>query len=104
MTYALGPVIGSVGGTKIDEVPVEGAASGGTGTVVTLSTIDVQPGETVLASFIGTITPGAGNAANHPSLNIGAVTTVRHSGQTGIAATLTGNRDIADDPTRIRKH
>ena len=66
-------IIGKLGGADVDVIPVEGAASGGTGSSKVLATIDVPAGETWLVAAIGKRIGGSSINASQPELHLGDV-------------------------------
>ena len=64
-------IIGKLGGADVEVIPVEGAASGTSGSSETLATIDVPAGETWLVAVIGQTTAAASSSAHHPDLHLG---------------------------------
>ena len=81
-------IIGKLGGADVEVIPVEGAASGPSGSSEVLATIDVPAGETWLVAAIGQSTPAS--ASLRPRLQLGdEVSTVAPSGTHGLATTAT---------------
>lgn len=71
MALQLGPVIGSIGGGGVEEIPVS-MSGGGSGTVYPLTTVDAGDGAIVLVS--GTMDPGNSTRVYSPHLQIGPYT------------------------------
>ena len=71
MALQLGPVIGSIGGGGVEEIPVS-MSGGGSGTVYPLTTVDAGDGAVFL--MLGTMAPGSTGAASRPHLQIGSYT------------------------------
>ena len=66
-------IIGKLGGADVEVMPVEGAASGTSGSSEVLATIDVPAGETWLVAAIGQVTPGSTVSSRRPDLHLGGV-------------------------------
>ena len=64
-------IIGKLGGADVEQIPVEGTASGTSGTIKVLSTIEIPPGETWLVAAVGQLTASLSNSSNSPVLRIG---------------------------------
>ena len=71
MALELGPVIGSIGGGGVEEIPVS-MSGGGNGTVYPLTTVDVGDGAIVLV--LGTMDPASTGGSFRPHLQIGSYT------------------------------
>ena len=83
-------IIGKLGGADVEVIPVEGAASGSSGSSTVIATIDVPAGETWLVAAIGQMTPAS--ASLHPRLHLGdEISTSAPRGTHGLAATVTGS-------------
>ena len=85
-------IIGKLGGADVEVIPVEGAASGSSGSSTALATIDVPAGETWLVAAIGQITAAAPSFDSYrPSLHLGGVgkSKVEPDGTHGLATTAT---------------
>ena len=83
-------IIGKLGGADLEVMPVEGAASGTSGSSEVLATIDVPAGETWLVAAIGQVDPGATGTTSRPRLYLGdEVSAVAPSGTQGLATTAT---------------
>ena len=83
-------IIGKLGGADVEVIPVEGAASGRSGSSEVLATIDVPAGETWLVAAIGQVTPASTVPANWPDLHLGDVQIPGlPNGTYGIATTAT---------------
>ena len=83
-------IIGTLGGAGVEVIPVEGAASGSTGSSEVLATIDVPAGETWLVAAIGQVTTGSPVNANRPGLHLGdEVSVLVPTGTLGLATTAT---------------
>ena len=81
-------IIGKLGGADVEVMPVEGAASGTSGSSEVLATIDVPAGETWLVAAIGQVTPAS--ASLSPRLHLGdEVSTAARRGTHGLATTAT---------------
>ena len=79
-------IIGKLGGADVEVIPVEGVASGRTGSSEVFATIDVPAGETWLVAAIGQMTPAS--AALSPRLQLGdEVDTEAPRGAHGLATT-----------------
>ena len=84
-------IIGKLGG-KVEVIPVEGTASGGTGSSVVLATIDIPAGETWLVAAIGQKTGGSSLSGSQPELYLGDVKIPAGApdGKYGLATTAAG--------------
>ena len=83
-------IIGKLGGADVEVIPVEGAASGSSGSSKVIATIDVPAGETWLVAAIGQVTTGSAVNTALPELHLGDVRIPRvRSGTHGLAATAT---------------
>ena len=83
-------IIGRLGGAGVEVIPVEGVASGSSGSSEVLATIDVPAGETWLVAAIGQTTTGGPGTTSRPRLYLGdEVSTVASSGALGLATTAT---------------
>ena len=84
-------IIGRLGGAGVDVIPVEGVASGRSGSSEVIATIDVPAGETWLVAAIGQITAGSSLSTQLPDLHLGGVSkpTARPKGTHGLATTAT---------------
>ena len=84
-------IIGKLGGAGVDVIPVEGAASGNSGSSKVLATIDIPAGETWLVAAIGQVTPGGSISTQFPDFHLGDVRISRGPrGTQGLATTATG--------------
>ena len=72
-------IIGKLGGAGVDVIPVEGAASGPSGSSEVLATIDVPAGETWLVAAIGQTTAASNATSSHPRLYLGEDLSARPS-------------------------
>ena len=83
-------IIGKFGGADVEVIPVEGAASGNSGSSTVIATIDVPAGETWLVAAIGQATAAINTTTLLPRLQLGdEVSTVASSGAQGLATTAT---------------
>ena len=83
-------IIGKLGGADVEVMPVEGAASGPSGSSTVLATIDVPAGETWLVAAIGQVSTGGSISTQWPELHLGDVQTPRAPrGTHGLATTAT---------------
>ena len=83
-------IIGKLGGADVEVIPVEGVASGPSGSSEVLATIDVPAGETWLVATIGQTTTGGAGPSQLPELHLGDVKTSRApSGTHGLATVAT---------------
>ena len=85
-------IIGKLGGAGVEVTPVEGAASGSSGSSKVLATIDIPAGETWLVAAIGQKTAGSSFEAGQPELHLGdmKIPTSASYGTCGIATTASG--------------
>ena len=65
-------IIGKLGG-RVETIPVEGTASGGSGSEAILHTVEVPEGETWLVAAIGQKTGGSSTPTGQPELYLGDV-------------------------------
>ena len=83
-------IIGKLGGADLEVIPVEGEASGPSGSSETLATIDIPAGETWLVAAIGQVTAGSTSTTSRPRLYLGdEVSILASSGAQGLATTAT---------------
>ena len=83
-------IIGKLGGADVEVMPVEGVASGPSGSSKVIATIDVPAGETWLVAAIGQVAPGGSISTQWPDFHLGDVQTSRApSGAHGLATTAT---------------
>ena len=81
-------IIGKLGGADVKVMPVEGVASGSSGSSKVIATIEVPAGETWLVAAIGQMTTGSSVNASLPELHLGDVNIPRSpSGTRGLATT-----------------
>ena len=79
-------IIGKLGG-RVEVMPVEGTASGSSGTSVVLATIDIPAGEQWLVAAVGTMTNNSSSQSNWAQIEIGNSISVC-DGYSGAAATV----------------
>ena len=84
-------IIGKLGGADVEVIPVEGVASGASGSSEVLATIDVPAGETWLVAAIGQTTAAASSSGSRPWFYLGEDLSARPvPGEThGLATTAT---------------
>ena len=83
-------IIGKLGGAGVEVIPVEGAASGSSGSTEVLATIDVPAGETWLVAAIVQTTAGSPISSYRPWLYLGDKLSSRNSdGMHGLATVVT---------------
>ena len=84
-------IIGKLGGADVAVIPVEGVASGSSGSSEVLATIDVPAGETWLVAAIGQTTAAASSSTSRPRIYLGENLSARPSpGETsGLARVAT---------------
>ena len=84
-------IIGKLGGAGVDVIPVEGVASGSSGSSEVIATIDVPAGETWLVAAIGQTTAEASASVSRPWFYLGEDLSARPSpGETsGLARVAT---------------
>ena len=81
-------IIGKLGGADVEVMPVEGAASGPSGSSEVLATIDVPAGETWLVAAIGQTTAASNTSALRPRLYLGnGISSSNSDGMHGLATT-----------------
>ena len=85
-------IIGKLGGS-VEETPVSGTVSGGSGTTTLMTTINVPAGKTWLVAVIGTATASATSLSGYPEIVIGNTRAV-FSGVGGASALATGTVEI----------
>ena len=66
-------IIGKLGGGEVEVIPVEGEASGRSGSSEVIATIDVPAGETWLVAAIVQVAPEASGTTRRPDLHLGGV-------------------------------
>ena len=97
MALQLGPVIGSIGGGGVEEIPVS-MSGGGSGTVYPLATVDAGDGAIVLV--LGTM-GGPSGSNNGAHLQIGSYTheephkQLTGPAETGIGKVVTGTVEVS---------
>ena len=74
-------LLGKLGGADVEVTPVSGAASGGSGSVEVLTTIEIPPGESWAIAVIGEMDPGYTTSSAAPYLMPGSVGTYRYNTQ-----------------------
>lgn len=84
----LGPVIGTLGGSKVETIDVDATASGGRNSVSTVHTLDVPAGEPCLVAVHGHMT--AASNSNPPSLGFSGESGAMAVGPTGLATVGSG--------------
>ena len=84
-------IIGKLGGADVEVIPVEGAASGPSGSSEVLATIDIPAGETWLVAAIGKRIGASNNSTSQPELHLGDVSIpgTGSKGTYGLATTAT---------------
>ena len=84
-------IIGKLGGADVKVMPVEGIASGKTGSSKVIATIDVPAGETWLVAAIGQVAPAGVSSSYYPGLHLGGVSKLKAGpdGAHGLATTAT---------------
>ena len=83
-------IIGKLGGADVDVIPVEGVASGKSGSSEVLATIDVPAGETWLVAAVGQTTTGGSVSTHWPEIHLGDVKITRAPrGTQGLATNAT---------------
>ena len=83
-------IIGKLGGADVEVMPVEGAASGSSGSSEVLATIDVPAGETWLVAAIGQTTAASNTSTFRPRLYLGnGISSSNSAGVHGLATTAT---------------
>ena len=81
-------IIGRLGGAGVEVIPVEGAASGPSGSSEVLATIDVPAGETWLVAAIGQTTAASSGSTKQPMLHLGnEIFSSNSAGVRGLATT-----------------
>ena len=82
-------IIGTLGGADVEVIPVEGEASGSSGSSTVIATIDVPAGETWLVAAIGQTTAESSTSSRQPWLYLGNEISSRRSsdGMHGLATT-----------------
>ena len=85
-------IIGRLGGAGMEVIPVEGKASGASGSSTVIATIDIPAGETWLVAAIGQATAASSISSSYqPMLYLGNEISSRRSsdGMHGLATTAT---------------
>ena len=85
-------IIGKLGG-RVEVIPVEGAASGSSGSSVVIATIDIPAGEQWLVAVVGTMTNDSSAQSNWAQIEMGGATSALH-GPGGFADVATGSVSI----------
>ena len=81
-------IIGKLGGGEVEVMPVEGEASGSSGSSEVIATIDVPAGETWLVAVIGQTTAASNTSALRPRLYRGnEISSSNSDGMHGLATT-----------------
>ena len=81
-------IIGRLGGGEVEVIPVEGEASGRSGSSEVIATIDVPAGETWLVAAIGQTTAAASGSTKQPMLHLGnEISSSNSAGVHGLATT-----------------
>ena len=85
-------IIGKLGSADVEATPVAGTASGYTGSIEVLSTIEIPPGETWLVAVVGQLSAGTSPNTSSPVLRIGDQTSngYTNSGDFSMATLGTG--------------
>ena len=86
-------IIGKLGGADVEQIPVEGTASGTSGSFRVLSTIEIPPGETWLVAVVGTMTNNSSSASNWARIEMGGAKSA-FDGPGGFADVATGSVSI----------
>ena len=86
-------IIGKLGGADVKVMPVEGIASGKSGSSEVIATIDAPAGETWLVAAIGQVAPAGISSSYYPDLHLGGVSKLKAGPDEthGLAATVTGS-------------
>lgn len=87
-------LIGKLGGSDVDTVPVEGTASGGSGSREVLHTVEVPAGETWLVILIGNLQNASTTSGAHLYIGDTVLDGRPESGITGLAHVGTGTIDV----------
>ena len=84
-------IIGRLGGGEVEVIPVEGEASGRSGSSEVIATIDIPAGETWLVAAIGQTTAASSVASQYqPMLYLGnEISSSNSAGVHGLATTAT---------------
>ena len=82
-------IIGKLGGADVEVTPVEGAASGSSGSSAVIATIDVPAGEQWLVAVVGTMTNDSSSQSNWAQIEIGGAKSAL-DGPGGFADVATG--------------
>lgn len=82
-TLRLGPVIGTLGGSKIETVEVDVAASGSSGSSEVIFEAEVPDGETWLVAVEGTLSVNSSSSSNRPALGFPGRSSTDVSGPVG---------------------
>ena len=86
-------IIGKLGGAEVGSFPVEGTVTGGSGSTMTLATMEVPEGETWLVAVVGTFTTARDSLAYYPEITIGS-SRAAFRGKSGASGIVTGTVDI----------
>ena len=82
-------IIGKLGGGDVETIPVEGTASGSSGSSVVLATIDIPAGEQWLVAVVGTMTNSSSVISNWAQIELGGAKSAL-DGPGGFADVATG--------------
>ena len=82
-------IIGKLGGAEVGVTPVEGMASGSSGSSVVLATIDIPAGEQWLVAAVGTMANNSSSQSNWAQIEIGGAKSAL-DGPGGFADVATG--------------
>ena len=85
-------IIGKLGG-RVEVIPVEGTASGGSGSSAVLATIDIPVGEQWLVAVVGTMANDSHSASNWARIEMGGAKSAL-DGPGGFADVATGTVPI----------
>ena len=89
-------IIGKLGGGEVEVIPVEGEASGRSGSSEVIATIDVPAGETWLVAAIGQVSTGGSGPTRWPGFHLGDVKIPSDpDGTNGLATTATGTISLS---------
>src|SRR5699024_8430407 len=93
-------IIGKLGGADVEVTPVEGAASGSSGSSAVITTIDIPAGEQWLVAAVGTMTNASSSQSNWAQIEIGGAKSAL-DGSGGFADVATGSVSIRMRRNRI---
>ena len=89
-------IIGKLGGAEVEQIPVEGIVSGGSGSEVVMHTVEVPAGETWLVALYGNLQSFSSGGTSSAQLVIGTTMLPPRAanGSNGLAHVGAGTIDV----------